>query len=181
MEASNPHFLLAMPELNDPYFEKGVVVMIHHNQEGAVGFLVNKPLQLTLGEFAKAKGVFCSPSLAPLQVYMGGPVELDHGWILHKDESITEKQLIVDGIYLSGTQNTLYELMAKGASPFKLILGYSGWSSHQLEDEMKVGSWLTTDILEEFLFWPENEKTWEAVLQNKGIDPSMLASVSGVH
>lgn len=181
MEADNTHYLIAMPQLNDPNFNHGVVLMIHHNAEGAVGFLVNKPLEMTLGQFALSKGVPCHKNLEDSPVYFGGPVEREHGWILHLDPEISEKQEIMPGIFLSATLASLYELMKKGVSQVKLILGYAGWSPHQLEDEMQEGAWLSQEPDPKYSFWPQPEETWKVILKDMGIDPAQLTSVSGVH
>lgn len=181
MKAENPHYLIAMPQLTDPNFHHGVVLMITHNKEGAVGLVVNKPLEMTLGQFAKSQEVICHLSLQQLPVYQGGPVEPEHGWILHRDSQVQEKQEIMPGIFLSGTLVTLYELMEKGAHPLKLILGYAGWSAHQLESEMQVGAWLSQKPEAKYAFYPNPESTWNVILKDMGIDPAQLSSVSGVH
>src|SRR5690349_18930856 len=84
----NPTFLIAMPQLADPNFARSVVLMLHHDANGAFGLVLNNPSKVNLGTFARAQGMDCHPSIENTPVLAGGPVDTIHGWLIHKNENV---------------------------------------------------------------------------------------------
>lgn len=177
----SPMFLIAIPQLGDPNFARSVVLLLHHGSDGALGLVINHPSPLEIGSFASEHSLPCHSGVKGQNIYKGGPVEPSRGWILHGDESAKERQSVMPGLFVSGSVETLSGLLADGAKPFKLLLGYAGWGPGQLEHEMELGSWLTVEPgLKHVLQTPASE-TWSSVLNDMGVDPARLAVASGIH
>lgn len=170
-----------MPQLNDPNFARSVVLMLHHDADGAMGLVVNNPSDLDLGTFSRSQNMTCHASLESLPVFRGGPVEPERGWILHSNTSVTERKEIVPGVFLSGSPDTLKNLLAGGLLPFRLILGYAGWDAGQLEGEMAAGAWLTAKADPKHILQTDPGGAWVGVLKDMGVDPSTLAVAPGIH
>ncbi len=177
----NPLFLIAMPDLADPNFARSVVLIFQHTQEGAIGLVLNRATEVTLGTFARNKKYDCRSELDNIAVLQGGPVEPEHGWILHTDASVEEKQEILPGLYVSGTVPSLKHLLEHGTGNMRLILGYSGWGAGQLEDEMAEGTWVTVPAQVHHVFAADPSQTWKNVLSEMGINPVNLSGGGGVH
>lgn len=176
-----PVFLIAVPQMADPNFAKSVILLIHHDAGGAVGLVINKKIDLNIGNLATDQDINCHESFSSLPVFEGGPVEQERCWIIHTEESIEEKENIAPGLFLSGTNPTLETLLVKGKVPIRLVLGYAGWDAGQLEQEMVEGSWISADINAKHIFEPDPSKIWEGVLKDLGIEPVMIAEGRGVH
>lgn len=176
-----PMFLIAIPQLGDPNFVRSVVLMLHHGAEGALGLVVNHATTLTLGTFAREHGMPCHSLAQDRPVFKGGPVEPTRGWILHGDSEIDEKQDVLPGLYVSGSTDTLTQLLADGTKPMKLLLGYAGWGPGQLEQEMERGSWLTVEADAKHVLVTPAQDCWNAVLREMGVDPTRLAMGHGIH
>lgn len=181
MDRLNSMILIAVPQLVDPNFKRSVVLVLHHDQEGAFGLVVNDPTTLSLPEFAMTQKLECQLGIQGDSVYCGGPVEPFRGWILHQDVSVEEKQEIGKGIYLSGSNEALKHILKRGKPPFRFLLGYAGWAPHQLEKEMEEGSWITAPVASEYIFFANPEDTWDAILHDMGVDPATLAQGHGIH
>lgn len=166
-----PHYLIAVPQLGDPNFERKIILMLHHDEGGALGLVINDPTQLTLGSFAASNDMKCHERIAHVPVYRGGPVTPEQGWILHANTAIHEKKEIVPGLFLSGRIDTLEELLEQGDTSMRLLLGYAGWGEGQLETEMAQGAWITTKASAHHALRTDPELCWTAVLRDMGIDP----------
>lgn len=180
-EEFNPMFLLAVPQLGDPNFAKSVVLILHQGGTGALGLIVNSPLPVTLGQLAQDSNEPCHADLALEPVLRGGPVEEEKGWILHADDSMQEKREVMSGLYVSGSQETLYTLLEKGQKPMRLVLGYAGWDAGQLQEEMVQGSWITARADTKYIFSTPPEKMWNKILSDMGVDPTRLMMGGGFH
>ncbi|MBL7685992.1 MAG: YqgE/AlgH family protein [Deltaproteobacteria bacterium] len=176
-----PHFLIAMPQLLDPRFYRSVILMLEHDEKGALGLVVNQATQMKLKEFTKDQHLPCHESYINDFLFTGGPVQQERGWVLHSDSSIEEKQAIVEGLYLSSSAETLSKLLSFERSSFRLLLGYAGWSEGQLVSEMKQGSWLSAPVTQEHIFSVPPTQLWKTLLKELKIDPAQLVSASGVH
>jgi len=181
MNASTPHFLIAMPQLRDPNFSHSVVLILDHSTEGALGLIVNRPSDLDLGKFAGGQGILCRHDLIKTPLFQGGPVEPERGWVLHTDPSIEERQEVLPGLFVSATADSLNKILSHGEGPVRLILGYAGWAPGQLEREMREGSWLVLSAKIEHILQTEPARMWKTVLQDLGIDVAQLAPATGVH
>lgn len=174
--------LLAMPAMSDPRFERAVIYMCAHNDDGAMGIVINKPLDSI--DFRELLGELDIPTTAAAEnipVHFGGPVENQRGFVLHsKEYSQPETLLVDDRVGLTATVRVLRDL-ASGDGPERsiLALGYAGWGPGQLESEIQQNAWLTVPAREEFLFEIANDEKWERAFNSIGVDLSVLSGSSG--
>jgi len=178
-----PALLLSMPQLVDPNFNRTVVLMCKHSDEGAFGLVVNRPL-VTTGRIV----VNLDPPVEPdhdLQVWIGGPVEPERSWILVGDEPDDDQDRgmrIADGLYLSTSPDLLRRLLEPAPPPrARLMIGYSGWGPGQLESELEVSAWLISDVDRDLIFNTAPDRMWEAAIRRLGADPAALHASRGVH
>lgn len=175
--------LIAMPGMGDPRFEKSVVFLCAHSDEGAMGLIVNKPLQdLAFADLLSQLGIPKGDGSRDIRVHFGGPVEHGRGFVLHTgDYRASEGTLRVgDRFGMTATLDVLQDL-ARGDGPEAsiLALGYAGWGPGQLEDEIAQNGWLTCDAAPEIVFAGEDAKKWERALKTLGIDPLTLSAAAG--
>jgi putative transcriptional regulator len=181
MKKFDPHFLIAMPQLKDPNFTRSVVLILQHDTNGALGLIVNRSSEVSLGTFANSQGLSCRESVEKTPLFKGGPVEPERGWILHTDPSVEERQEVLPGLFVSATNDSLEKVLRQGSGPVRLILGYAGWAPGQLEREMQEGSWLFIEAKVEHILKTNPALIWKSVLRDLGIDPVQLVMVTGVH
>jgi len=182
-------FLIAMPGMGDQRFEKSVIFICAHSEEGAMGFIVNQTMQSpTVLEFFKQLEIVNETELAAvpaeiskLVLHMGGPVEPGRGFVLHSEEFRSDSSLRVEGdIYLTATLEILRAISTgQGPKRLMLALGYSGWAAGQLEEEIVSNGWLTSKASSDILFDSSNNSKHERALASLGIDPRLLSSDSG--
>lgn len=179
-----PSFLLSMPQLTDPNFNRTVVLLCKHTDRGAFGLVVNRPL-VTSGRVV----VNLDPPVSTereLHLWVGGPVQPERSWILVGDGSGAEDEAsdvpVSDGLYLT-TSPTLLRKMVEGEPPprTRLIIGYSGWGPGQLEAELEASAWLMSDVDADLIFTTPSDKMWEAAIRRLGADPATLQMSRGVH
>ena len=151
-------FLIAMPGMGDDTFAGSVVYMCEHNEKGALGLVINKPISLTVGNlFEKVELALPDEDLAARPVFYGGPVQTERGFVLH--ERLDEQgghynaTLAIPGGLEMTTSRDVLEALSHGAGPRKLLvtLGYSGWAAGQLEEEIGRNGWLTVDARPELI------------------------------
>jgi putative transcriptional regulator len=179
-----PSFLLSMPQMADPNFSRTVVLLCKHNEDGALGLVINRPL-VTTGRVT----VNLDPPVSTereLQVWVGGPVEPQRSWVLVGEEPDEDEEMrglrIADSLYLSTSPDLLRRLV--GPAPpasARLIVGYSGWGPGQLEAELEESAWLMSDIDRDLIFNTPHERVWEAAIRRLGADPAALQMSRGVH
>jgi putative transcriptional regulator len=179
-----PALLLSMPQLADPNFNRTVVLLCRHNEEGAFGLVVNRPVMTSGPVIVQVRSDATTEretldTSEELQVWVGGPVEPQRSWILvGHDEDTAEQERgvsIVDGLYLSTSPELLRRVL--GPNPparTRLIVGYSGWKSGQLEAELRASAWLTSEVDRELIFDTPPDRMWETGLRRLGADPSTL-------
>lgn len=182
--------LIAMPGMSDPRFDRSVIYLCAHSEQGAMGLIINKVVALmSFGElFAQIDmrgedGLMDPPeALMAKPVLFGGPVEQGRGFVLHTSDYFTADSSlpVADNIALTATVDIL-RAMAKGQGPQRamLALGYAGWAPGQLENEIQHNGWLTCPADEDLLFGLDIEARYEAALRKLRIDPAMLSSASG--
>jgi putative transcriptional regulator len=176
------HFLIAMPALEDPYFSNALVYICEHNENGALGIIVNRPIDLDLaGLFEKIDIKLQVPGMARLPVYFGGPVHLDRGFVLHRPLGAWQSTLNVsEEVGLTSSRDVLVAVAETGMPAEILVtLGYSGWDAGQLEDELAQNSWLTVPAKSSILFDLPAEERLPAAMQNLGISFTQLSDVAG--
>lgn len=179
-----PAFLLSMPQLVDPNFSRTVVLLLKHNQDGAFGLVVNRPL-VTTGRVT----VNLDPPVSTdreLEVWIGGPVEPERSCILVGQEldegDDVEGMRVAQNLYVSTSPGLLRRLLQPSPPPHaRLIVGYSGWGPGQLEAELEQSSWLMSDVSRDLIFTTPPEKMWEAAIRRLGADPATLQMSRGVH
>jgi putative transcriptional regulator len=158
--------LISEPFLPDPNFERTVVLLCEHNEEGSFGFILNKPSMLMAGEVMDELANFNHA------VFIGGPVQQDTLHFIHRHANIEHGAEVRDGIYWGGTFDqvlTLSDTHQLDASDIKFFLGYSGWDAGQLEEELKQDSWIVCDfVTDELLFETEPAQMWKKALENMG-------------
>ncbi len=178
-----PGLLLAMPQLDDPNFERTVILMIEHNEEGSFGLIVNRPTDLLVIEVLSSLGIEWAGDPAEI-VGSGGPVMPRTGWVLHEPVDLVSDEGKVDvapGIVLSTSPDRLRALADAPPTHLRFVLGFSGWGPSQLEAEFASGSWLTAEVTSDLLFDTPPEGMWRAALHSLGIEPAALVPAPGVH
>lgn len=177
------HLLIAMPGMGDPRFEKSVVFLCSHSEDGALGLIVNKPSrQIRFANLLEQLDLGLSLPQRDIRVHFGGPVENERGFVLHSGEYVAEAATlsVSDHFGMTATLDVLEDIAnGEGPSSALLALGYSGWGPGQLEDEILQNGWLTCEADHSLVFGADDESKWEAALATLGIDPLHLSSVAG--
>ncbi len=175
-------FLISMPNLKDPNFEKTVTYICVHNEEGAMGIVINKPLEIGLGEIFVQMDISVNNSAANNKaVYHGGPVQMDHGFILHGTNTQWDSSIIVSPELCVTTSKDILEAIAEGDGPDDslIALGYAGWSAGQLEQELMNNAWLTGPANSEIIFNTSPEECWQSAANHIGVDFDKLSTDIG--
>ncbi len=174
-------FLIAMPNLQDPVFAHSITYICEHSKEGALGIVINHPLDINLGEAFKQLDLDQQGPNIDMPVLSGGPVQTDRGFVLHphgqKWESTVE---VTDTVSLTASRDIMVSL-AENNGPQKAVvaLGYAGWSPGQIEEEIAANSWLTTPADSEILFDTPSEQRWSAASKHLGIDLNLIHATAG--
>lgn len=175
--------LVAMPGMGDPRFERSVIFICAHSDDGAMGLIVNKPASdITLGALMQQLEVGAVPKARDMQVHIGGPVETTRGFVLHgRDYASRLKTLEVgDDFGMTATMDVLEDIAAgQGPAQALIMLGYAGWGAGQLEGEIARNGWLTVAGDPALVFAREDEGKWAAALGTLGIDPLGLSGTAG--
>lgn len=171
-----------MPGMEDPNFMRGVTLLCQHNEEGALGITVNRESEYVLEDVLEQLGLECDDErIAGLPVYVGGPVHPERGFVLHSDDRSWEATVDVgEGICVTTSRDVL-EAIAHGEGPRKFLvaLGYAGWESGQLEDEMRDNAWLNVMATAEVIFDLPVDQRWEGAVARLGIDVANLQPAGG--
>jgi len=163
----------------DPNFKETVVLLFLHNPGGAMGVVINRPTEYTVGEILGAVTDVDYPYLAQT-VFWGGPVARETGWFIFKGKDPTERSLdLGSGLRLSGSLDLARALPSIAQGPPIFYMGYSGWAPGQLEKEIEEGAWLTAEIDPELIFDVPPEKRWLKVYEHLGIDPALWVPTPG--
>lgn len=176
------HFLIAMPALDDPNFARGVTLLCQHDANGAMGLLVNRLSDFTIGELFSQMGIESDDLvLGETPVLLGGPVHPDRGFVLHDDPREWSSTLrFGDGLAVTTSRDILVA-MAKGDGPKNVLvaLGYSGWDAGQLEAELGENAWLTVPADQAIVFRTPLNDRWQAAASSLGVDMRLLADRTG--
>jgi len=177
------HFLIAMPTLTDPYFKKSVVYLCEHDAEGAMGFIINFPVKLTVQELLSNVETIKHQPEPPITgpVFLGGPLELERGFVLHSPLADNSQSTKLNSQLLMSNSNLVLSTLGTDHEPDKYMvtLGYASWESGQLEQEMNENHWLTVESENDIIFNTPVEQRWSASLQRLGISPEQLTTTSG--
>ena len=180
-------FLIAMPGMPDETFAGAVVYLCEHTDKGALGLVINKPIDIKLKNlFEKVELTLDRDDLADAPVYYGGPVQTERGFVLHEkrpaDSVAYNSTLAIPGGGLEmTTSKDVLEALSGGGGPRRVLvtLGYSGWGAGQLEDELSRNGWLNVGAVPEVIFDTPAEKRYERALSLLGIDLSVLSQEAG--
>lgn len=181
MELTN-QFLLSMPTLEDPNFQRTLTYVCEHSEHGAMGLVVNRPLAITVGEVLRHLEIEpAATAIVQQPVYQGGPVETERGFILHTPPGHWEGTLRLSDSLGVTTSRDILKAMASGEGPKKALvtLGYSGWGAGQLEAELGQNAWLTCPASSDILFDVPPEERLASAAARMGIDLDLLSSDAG--
>lgn len=185
------HFLIAMPGLTDQLFARSVVYVCEHSARGALGLIVNKPGNLSMGElFERVDLPLTRPELSQQPVFHGGPVQMERGFVLHErieaeglaaEDSIYASTLVIPGGLEMTTSKDVLEALASGGGPRHVLitLGYSAWGEGQLESEIGRNDWLTVAADPDVVFDAPIPQRYDCALRLLGIDARMLVGQAG--
>jgi putative transcriptional regulator len=176
------HFLIAMPALADPNFSRTVTYICEHNAQGAMGIVVNRPINLQLGEMLDQLEIETPFAQArTLPVFLGGPVQTDRGFVLHSGEQAWDSTLRIAPSVSVTTSKDILEAIAQGRGPANslIALGYAGWSGGQLEQELSANAWLSGPASDDIIFQLPAEQRWRAAARLLGVDLDLLSGEAG--
>lgn len=175
-------FLIAMPTMDDPNFQRTLIYVCHHAEEGAMGLIVNKPLtDLKFVDILSQLDIEQTAPCDRIIVHRGGPVDRARGFVLHTADYDRQGTLKVNGdIALSATTEIL-RAIASGAGPKRslMALGYAGWGEGQLDYEIKQNAWLSVPADDDILFSPDVDTKWERALAKLGVSAALLSGTAG--
>ncbi len=181
-------FLIAMPGMADANFARTVVYICAHSDDGAMGFVINRPQQLSFSDvllhldLVEEDEVIRLPgSTLDFPIRSGGPVESGRGFVLHSDDYLSESSIPVsDDICLTATLD-IVRAISRGRGPQRglMMLGYAGWGAGQIENEIGANGWLTCPAQEELIFDTNLDSKYERALALMGIPPAMLSTEAG--
>lgn len=175
------HFLIAMPGMVDPNFNGTLTYICDHSDQGALGVVVNRPIDLDLSTLFEQIGLSLPEGLRGEIVYFGGPVQTERGFVLHTPPLTFSSTLTVNDTVSLTTSKDVLEAVSQGSGPEKFIvsLGYAGWSAGQLEDELKQNAWLSVAADPQVIFDLAPEERLPAAMKLLGIDFASLSDEAG--
>ena len=176
----NGQFLIALPDMRDPRFEKAVIYVCSHDTSGAMGLIINKSKgPLVLSDMLDQIGIEGPVSVADQPVLDGGPVDIDRGFVLHTADYFKPDTSLrlSETLALSSTKDVLEALISDEApDQAVLAVGYSGWGPGQLEGEIQQNAWMIVPASEKMIFDTDLESKWSRALGQLGITPEMLST-----
>jgi putative transcriptional regulator len=173
-----------MPQLLDPNFERSVVLMVHHDENGSFGVVLNRPTDLNAPNLCAALEIEWRGHPDD-SIDWGGPVQPQTGWVIFGDDVArevgSEATAVADGVFFAGSLDVLRQVASHPADRVRLLLGYAGWGPGQLEGEIAQGAWLSAPVSSEVVFDVAPEEMWAYVLRDLGIEPAALVPSRGIH
>lgn len=176
-----PGFVVAMPQLLDPNFARAVVLLASHDEDGAMGFVVNRPLSVRVSEVLEGLDMAWHGP-ADARVWGGGPVQTQSGWVLFAPERELPEDCreIVPGLCMTSSLDALRTLARRPPRRFRLLLGYAGWGAGQVENEIIEGAWMLAPPDPARIFDTEPEEAWTACYRDLGLDPFSIVPGHGI-
>jgi putative transcriptional regulator len=166
-------FLIASPDMGDKRFARSVILMIEHNQRGAFGIVVNRPLgERPLADILRGLGGNAAGVEGPARIFWGGPVQPQVGFVVHTAEYRRTGTIDIDGrIAMTSSLEVLQDIATrKGPEKSLLAFGYAGWGPGQLEGELRVQAWFTAPVDAKFVFDEDRETVWDKALARRPRD-----------
>jgi putative transcriptional regulator len=176
------HFLIAMPAMADPNFAKSLTFVCEHNDQGALGVVVNRPIEMNLHALLEQVGIVPETDVyKSVAVHFGGPVQVDRGFVLHSPLGEWQSTLAVSPEIGLTTSKDILQAVSDGQGPRKMLvtLGYAGWAPGQLEHELSQNAWLTVPAQPEVIFDLPAEERLTAAMSLLGVDYAKLSDVAG--
>ena len=175
------NFLIAMPGMVDPNFNGTLTYICDHSEQGALGVVVNRPIDLDLSTLFEQIGLSLPERLQRKTVYFGGPVQTERGFVLHDPQGDWQSTLHINKKMALTTSRDILEAMGEGHGPSNVIvtLGYAGWNQGQLEHEITENTWLTVPASEHILFGLPPEERLAAAMALLGVSYASLADEAG--
>jgi len=179
-----PGLLIASPGMNCPFFSYTVVLLVEHSEDGALGFVINRPTDTPVTSLLEGLEVEDLGEHLPGEVWVGGPVAPDTGWVLFDPTSGNTEEVeaveLCPRLAVSASHTFLEHIAAgRGPSQYALLLGYAGWGPGQLDDEIRSGSWIPIDLDAALVFDAAPEDCWREGLATLGIDPARVVGIAG--
>jgi putative transcriptional regulator len=174
--------LLAMPNMGDPRFERSVICMCEHSEQGSMGIIVNQPADhIDFPELMEQLEIPTPGDCAAVGVFTGGPVEPNRGFVLHSADYMHDTTLVISELVALSATVDILKALSRGEGPRHslLALGYAGWGPGQLEAEIQENAWLHTEVDTDLLFATEPALKWPLAMAKLGVDISMLSTVAG--
>jgi putative transcriptional regulator len=166
LEPKKGRLLISEPFLPDPNFERTIVLLCEHNDDGSFGFVLNRPSEAVVSDVLQEVEGFTGP------VFVGGPVQQDTVHFIHRYPALDDAVEVADGIFWGGNfERLIFLIQTKQVEhrDVKFFAGYSGWSAGQLSEELETDSWIVNDqVTEELIFQTEPDSMWKKVLKNMG-------------
>jgi len=181
-ESLSNHFLIAMPTLEDPNFHHTATYICEHDEDGALGLVINRPLNMCLGDILRHMDIEASSEeISSQPVFMGGPVQNDRGFVLHEPSGNWEATLrVTNDIGVTSSSDILAAIAAgKGPRRTLITLGYAGWGAGQLEQEIAANAWLSGPASPDIVFDTPYEQRWFAAAALIGVDLNLLSGDMG--
>ena len=172
------HFLIAMPGLNDPNFHQSVTYICEHSKDGAVGIIINHPLNIPLKNAFDQMGIDCKNSQsATMPLYFGGPVQTNRGFVVHRHRQEWRSTLTTSGEIAVTTSQDILQAIALGQGPKDALvaLGYAGWDKNELEQEIADNVWISCEANPSILFNTPHEQRWSASASLIGVNMHKLS------
>lgn len=176
------NFLIAMPGLQDPNFSRTVTYVCEHTDQGAMGIVINRPMEIRLGEVLDQLDITASDvRVLDTLVFLGGPVQPERGFVLHSAGPNYDSTLGITPQISVTTSRDILEAIAAGLGPERALiaLGYAGWGGGQLEEELSANAWLSGPADEEIIFRLPPEARWQAAANLLGVDLNLLSGEAG--
>lgn len=185
MESLQHHFLVAMPSLQDSFFERSVIYVCEHDNKGAMGIIINRPFGINVNQIMEQMDYqpkdLSYPAHLEEAVLVGGPVNPERGFVLHTPQPYWSNSLqLSDNLMLTTSRDILTAIGSKQSPPKLLVsLGYAGWSQNQLEQELAENSWLTIPATNNLIFETPIEQRWQQASRSLGFDFWQMSSQAG--
>lgn len=176
------HFLMAMPSMADPDFDGTLILVAEHSAEGAMGVVINRPMQFDLGSlFEQIDLKAPSSAFARQSVFFGGPVQSDRGFVLHRPKGEWHATVSISADLSLTSSRDILESMADHAGPEQVLvsLGYSGWGPGQLESELQQNAWLSVKADSTLVFDTPSEQRLTQAYSLLGVDPTLMHGAAG--
>lgn len=175
------HLLIAMPSLKDLNFSHSVMLLCEHNEDGAMGIVINRPLDFSTSDLLEHMEIPATNNQNVNPVFAGGPVQVDRGFVIHRADQLWKSSIQLEKhISITTSSDILHAIGRHEVDDEAFIaLGYAGWEAGQLEQEILDNAWLTVAIDPDIIFSTSIEQRWEKAMQLIGFDASNLSNFSG--